>query len=102
MGMSALVRTLVGVEFEWDPSKDLEDRQKHGIAFDEAATSFGDPLSLTIADPGHSDDEPRFVLLGETFQGSLVVVIHTERGGRIRLISARMATSKERKAYEQP
>jgi len=99
--MSAQVRTLAGMEFEWDPSKDLENRQKHGIGFDEAATAFGDPLSLTIADPSHSDDEPRFVLLGETFQGRLIVVVHTERGERIRLMSARMATGKERKAYEQ-
>lgn len=96
------MHTLAGMEFEWDQSKDLENRQKHGMGFDEAATAFGDPLSLTIADPGHSDDEPRFVLLGQTFQGRLVIVVHTERGERIRLISARMATGTERRAYEQP
>jgi uncharacterized DUF497 family protein len=67
------------VEFEWDPEKAVENERKHGVSFDEAATAFGDPLSLTISDPDHSDDEERFVLLGESYAGRLVVVVHTER-----------------------
>ncbi|MHB8513613.1 MAG: BrnT family toxin [Actinomycetota bacterium] len=89
------------VQFEWDPQKEQTNREKHGCGFDEAATAFGDPLSITIADPDHSVEEQRFILLGETYQGRLVVVVHSERGDRIRLISARMATAKERRSYEQ-
>lgn len=89
------------MEFEWDPAKADSNHEKHGVSFDEAATAFGDPLSLTIADPDHSDDEDRFVLLGETFAGRLVVVVHTERGERVRIISARLATPRERRSYEE-
>ncbi len=89
------------MEVEWDPAKADSNLEKHGLSFDEAATAFGDPLSLTIADPDHSDDEDRFVLLGETFAGRLVVVAHTERGERIRIIGARLATQRERRAYEE-
>jgi uncharacterized DUF497 family protein len=74
--------------------------EKHDVAFDEAATAFGDPLSLTIPDPDHSDDEERFVLLGQSFRGRLVVVVHTGRAERIRIISARIATRNERRTYE--
>jgi hypothetical protein len=56
------------VEFEWDPEKAASNEQKHGVSFDEAATAFGDPLSVTIPDPDHSEDEERFVLLGESYQ----------------------------------
>ena len=89
------------MEFEWDPAKAAENEQKHGISFGEAATAFGDPLSLTISDPDHSDDEERFVLLGESFSGRLLVVVHTERQERIRIISARLATGRERRSYEE-
>ncbi len=87
------------MEFEWDADKASSNQEKHRISFDEAATSFGDPLSLTISDPVHSD-EKRFILLGQTYSGRLVVVIHTERGERVRIISARLATRSERYSYE--
>ena len=89
------------MEFEWDQPKAESNLEKHGVSFDEAATAFGDPLSLTIPDPDHSDDEERFILLGESFEGRLVVVVHTERGERIRIISARLATRNERENYEE-
>lgn len=88
------------MEFEWDPDKAASNEEKHGVSFDEAATAFGDPLSLTISDPDHSDDEDRFVLVGQTYAGRLVVVAHTERGDRIRIISARLASRRERYSYE--
>jgi uncharacterized DUF497 family protein len=88
------------VEFEWDSEKAQSNLDKHRLSFDEAATAFGDPLSLTIPDPDHSDDEDRFVLLGQSYAGRMVVVIFTERGERIRLISARLATPREKRAYE--
>jgi len=91
----------MGLTFEWDERKAASNVQKHGVAFDEAATAFGDPLSLTIPDPLHSEDEDRFVLIGETYRGRLVVVVHTARGDNLRLISARSATRSERRTYEQ-
>ncbi len=90
----------MSLAFEWDPEKARANARKHGVSFDEAATSFGDPLSVTIPDPDHSDDEDRFILLGSTYQGRLLVVVHTERGDNIRIISARLATRTERHAYE--
>lgn len=89
------------MEFEWDPEKAADNERKHGVSFDEAATAFGDTLSLTISDPGHSDEEDRFVLLGESFRGRLLVVVHTVREDRIRIISARLSTRKERRTYEE-
>lgn len=74
---------------------------KHGVTFGEASTAFGDPLSSTIADPAHSDDEDRFILIGQTRSSRLVVVVHTDRGGITRIISARLATTTERRRYEQ-
>jgi uncharacterized DUF497 family protein len=88
--------------FEWDDEKAALNRRKHGISFEEATTAFGDPLSLTIDDERHSQFEARFVLVGMTIRGRLVVVAHTVRGDHIRLISARRATKRERKTYEQP
>ena len=88
--------------FEWDDRKAAVNRRKHRISFEEATTAFGDPLSLTIDDERHSQVEARFVLVGMTVRGRLVVVAHTVRGDRIRLISARRATKRERKTYEQP
>ena len=89
------------MQFEWDPEKAAENERKHGVSFDEAATAFGDPLSLTIPDPDHSEQEDRFILLGESFRARLIVVVHTDRGDRIRLISARLATRNERRSYEE-
>ena len=71
------------------------------ISFDEASTVFRDPLSQTIDDPLHSEDEERFVLIGRSIQGRLLVIVHTERADRIRIISARLATNKERFRYEE-
>ncbi|MEA2476565.1 MAG: uncharacterized protein QOC87_764 [Actinomycetota bacterium] len=88
------------MEIEWDSNKANSNFEKHGIPFDEAATAFGDPLSLTIADLDHSDDEERFVLLGQSFAGRLMVVVHTYRGERIRIIGARIATRNERRSCE--
>jgi hypothetical protein len=87
--------------FEWDPRKARRNLTIHGVSFDEASTAFQDPLSKTIADPPHSKDEERFVLLGLSHRNRLLVVVHTERGDRIRLISARLAANKERVRYEE-
>ena len=87
--------------FEWDESKALLNEQKHGISFEEAATVFADPLSLTIVDEVHSDNENRFVDIGESSSGHLLVVAYTERGETIRIISCRPATRAERRTYEQ-
>jgi uncharacterized DUF497 family protein len=76
-------------------------RRKHGVGFEEAATAFGDPLSITVGDPVHSEDESRFVLIEASYRGRLVVVVHAERGDGIGLISAREATRAERREYER-
>jgi uncharacterized DUF497 family protein len=91
----------MGISFEWDDDKARLNEAKHGLTFEEAATAFGDPLSITVHDPDHSAAEARFVLVGMTSSGKLVVVVHTERGGMLRLISARSATRGERRAYER-
>ena len=87
--------------FEWDPRKALANVAKHGVTFDEASTVFQDALSVTIGDPLHSEDEARFVLIGHSHRGRLLVLVHTEHGGRIRIITARPATAKERRTYEE-
>jgi uncharacterized DUF497 family protein len=87
------------MRFEWDPEKARRNIAKHGLSFEEAATAFGDPLSLTKFAPDHSEDEDRFVLLSASHAGRLVVVSHTHRGERIRLISARLASERERRTY---
>jgi uncharacterized DUF497 family protein len=90
----------MGIEFEWDPAKAAANLRKHGVSFEEASTAFSDPLSVTIPDPMHSEREKRFVLLGRTTANRLVVVVHVDRGARIRVIGARPATRKERRQYE--
>ena len=87
--------------FEWDPNKARSNSAKHGLTFDEASTAFEDGLSVTIPDPLHSKDEERFVLLGHSHMNRLLVVAHADRGDRIRIISARPATRKERIRYEE-
>lgn len=87
--------------FEWDPTKAETNAAKHGVSFEEAATSFGDLLSLTIDDPTHSGNENRLVTVGLSVRGRLLVVVHTERGESIRIISARLATTRERRTYEE-
>ena len=91
----------VELRFEWDDAKSRGNQDKHGVSFAEAATVFSDPLSVVIPDPLHSEDEERFVLLGQSQRQRLLVVVHTEREGVIRLISARLATAKERRDYEE-
>ncbi|MFL5453717.1 MAG: BrnT family toxin [Myxococcales bacterium] len=90
----------MAMRFEWDPNKAKRNRAKHGVSFEDAATAFGDPLSLTIFDPDHSEHEDRFILVGSTSGGRLVVVAHTERRGVVRIVSARVATKQERRTYE--
>jgi uncharacterized DUF497 family protein len=87
--------------FEWDGQKAKQNLEKHNVSFEEATTVFGDPLSLTIEDPLHSTDEERFVIVGESVRRRVLVVVHTERGDHIRIISARLATRRERRIYEE-
>jgi uncharacterized protein len=91
----------MSLTFEWDPKKAESNREKHGVSFEEAATAFGDTLSVTIPDPAHSEGERRFILIGMTAAQRLVVVAHTERGDNIRIVNARPATRKETRDYEQ-
>jgi len=88
------------MRFQFDPDKAISNLQKHGVSFDEGITVFGDPLALTIDNSTHSVRELRFLSIGMTNQQSLVVVSHTQRDGQVRLISARLATRKEKKDYE--
>ena len=90
-----------GLAFEWDSNKDAANRQKHNVGFADASTVFGDPLSITIPDPDHAAGEERFVIIGISSGRKLLVVVHTVREGRIRLISARAATRHERRKYEE-
>ena len=87
--------------FEWDSRKARSNLAKHGVGFQEASTIFGDPLSLTIPDPEHSLSEERYITVGRAFSGKLLVVVHTERGDNIHIISARRASRRERKFYEK-
>ncbi|MGH7168358.1 MAG: BrnT family toxin [Nitrospiraceae bacterium] len=87
--------------FEWDDRKARHNVKKHGVSLEEAATIFGDPLSLTIDDPLHSHGEERFVTIGMSTRQRLLVVVHTERGDRLRIISARLATKAERNQHEE-
>ncbi len=89
------------LSFEWDPNKARKNIEIHGVSFDEASTAFKDTLSLTIHDPLHSNEEDRFTLIGNSVKSRLLVIVHTERGDKIRIISARKATKKERKQYEE-
>jgi uncharacterized DUF497 family protein len=89
------------VTVEWDPIKARKNQRKHGVAFEEATTVFSDPLSSTIPDPLHSDIEERFIIIGQSIERRLLVVVHTDRGDTIRIISARVANTHERKTYEE-
>ncbi len=89
------------LRFVWDRDKAAANLRKHGVDFHEAATAFGDPLSITIPDPEHSIGEERWLLVGQSVEGHLVVVAHTERGDEIRIINARPATRRERQTYEE-
>jgi uncharacterized protein len=89
------------MEFEWDGSKAAVNRRKHKVSFEEATAVFRDPFLATFPDVTHSDAEPRYVSVGTSASGSVLVVVHTDRGGRVRIISCRKATARERKAYEE-
>jgi uncharacterized protein len=88
------------MQFEWDPAKAEHNLKKHAVSFNEAATVFGDPLAETFPDPLHTMGEFRFLTIGKTIAGRLVIVCHTDRGDSVRLITARPATSRERRYYE--
>jgi uncharacterized DUF497 family protein len=87
--------------FEWDDKKARLNKRKHEVTFDEALTVFGDLLSVTVPDPGHSIGEDRLVTIGLSINNRLIVVVHTDRDDIIRVISARRATRHEREHYEQ-
>ena len=89
------------MNFEWHSKKAAKNLKKHKVSFKEAATVFGNPLSITYPNPDHSIDEDRFITIGESKQGRLIMVAHTERGDNIRIISAREATRQEREFYEE-
>jgi uncharacterized DUF497 family protein len=89
------------VKFEWDPEKAALNLRNHGVSFEEAASVFGDPLAATIPDPEHSTEEARSITMGVTPSQRLLVVVHTDRADRIRIISARPATRAEKKKYEE-
>ena len=89
------------MRFEWDPKKAVTNLKKHGVAFQEAATVFGDPLAITFQDPDHSEDEERQLTFGLSLQERLIVVSHTGRKDRTRIISARLMDRKERVIYEE-
>jgi uncharacterized protein len=88
------------VRFEWDPRKAAQNRTKHGVSFEEALTVFYDPLAATFDDPDHSTAENRRLTIGYSASPRLIVLCHTERAGRVRIISARLATARERKRHE--
>lgn len=89
------------IEIEWDEKKNRANKKSHHISFEEAATVFGDPFEITIDDPDHSISEYRFITIGESSEGRLLVVSYTERDGKIRVISARKPTRHERMDYEE-
>jgi hypothetical protein len=92
----------MSLRFSWDPRKAEANHRKHGVTFEEAATAFADPDSITVPDPDHSVGEDRFILIGRSSKPRLVVVVHVELAqDSIRLISARPATRRERRIYEE-
>jgi len=86
--------------FEWDEKKAEDNLRKHGVSFAEAKTVFNDPFSVTIYDPDHSSDEQRYIDIGLSSKGRLIVVSYSERGETIRIISSREATKREQGEYE--
>ena len=89
------------MEFEWDARKAVVNKRKHSVAFQEATTVFGDPLAVTFEDPDHSVGEERYITFGMSANSRLLAVSHTDRGGKIRIITARRITTKERRIYEE-
>ena len=89
------------MNFEWDPGKARQNRRKHRVSFQEAATVFGDPLAVTYPDPDHSISEQRFVTVGMSSAGRVLIVAHVDRDENVRIISSRKTTQRERKHYEE-
>ena len=89
------------MEFAWDGRKASANLLKHDVSFEEAVTAFYDPLSRTILDPDHASEDLRFVLIGLSSRGRLLVIAHADLGDQIRIISARLATRRERWTYEE-
>lgn len=89
------------MKFEWDDTKAASNFGKHGVSFQEASTAFGDPFAGTFPDPDHSQGEERWLTVGVSVDGRLLVVAHTEHDVTFRIISARVATTHERNCYEQ-
>jgi len=87
------------MEFEWDDTKAETNQRKHGVSFAEAATVFDDPLAITFYDPAHSDEEDRFLTIGMSHGGRVIILSHTDREDWVRIISAREATRSEQKGY---
>jgi uncharacterized DUF497 family protein len=88
------------MDFEWDEAKAEANERKHGVSFAEAVTVLADPLSLTGYDPDHSEDEDRYITIGRSVAGRLLLLSHTDRDGKVRIISARQASRRERGDYE--
>jgi uncharacterized DUF497 family protein len=89
------------MQFEWNKNKAVKNLSKHGVSFEEAKTVFDDPLYVDFYDPEHSEGEERYLIVGESDRGRLLIVSYTERGDAVRLISAREVTRTEREAYEE-
>jgi uncharacterized DUF497 family protein len=89
------------LRFEWSPEKAALNIESHGVSFDEASSVFRDPLAKVLPDPGHSRGEDRAIMMGHSDRGRLLLVVFTERADRIRIISARVATRRERQGYEE-
>jgi uncharacterized DUF497 family protein len=89
------------MRFEWDENKAAQNFAKHGVSFEEAMTVFGDPISDTFNDPDHSTDELRFIIIGISERGRILIVAHTDKEHAIRIISAREPTRRERDFYEE-
>lgn len=89
------------MEFEWDALKADRNLRKHGVSFHEAATVLEDALSITYHDPDHSATEHRFITVGTSRSGRVLMVAHTDRGEKVRIISARRTTRQERRQYEE-
>jgi uncharacterized DUF497 family protein len=87
--------------FDWDDEKAAINLRKHGVDFEEAKTVFEDPFALILPDELHSDDEERWIILGLSIVARVLLIVHTERSERLRIISARQATPSEREQYEQ-
>ena len=91
----------MALTFEWDEGKSKQNVRKHGVTFEEAKTVFNDPFAITITGPDHSDEEERYLDIGFSSQGKLLVVWYSERGENMRIIGCRRATPSEREIYEE-